>query len=78
MQRPSKKLTKTVDHKLMKTQDLNYVQLKLNIEQKVLLQINNLSNKTYSGFYFIYWIGGEKGGLGRLKPPSFYCHSIGM
>ena len=36
MQRPSKKLTKTVDHKLMMTQDLNYVQLKLSVEQKVL------------------------------------------
>ena len=35
MQRPSKKQTKTVDHKLMMTQDLNYVQLKLNVEQKV-------------------------------------------
>lgn len=36
MQRPSKKLVKTVDHKLMMTQDLNYVQLKLSVEQKVL------------------------------------------
>ena len=35
MQRASKKVTKTVDHKLMMTQDLNYVQLKLNVEQKV-------------------------------------------
>ncbi|XP_065917253.1 probable U3 small nucleolar RNA-associated protein 11 [Dysidea avara] len=31
IQRPSKKLTKTVDHKLMMTQDINYVQMKLNI-----------------------------------------------
>ena len=36
MQRASKKLTKTVDYKLMMSQDLNYVQLKLNVEQKVL------------------------------------------
>ena len=35
MQRPSKKSTKTVDHKLMMTQDLNYVQFKLNVEKKV-------------------------------------------
>ena len=35
MQRPSKKQIKTVDYKLMMTQDLNYVQLKLNVEQKV-------------------------------------------
>ena len=46
MQRPSKKLTKTVDHKLMMTQDLNYVQLKLNVEQKVLC--TNLFNKINS------------------------------
>ena len=48
MQRHSKKLTKTVDYKLMMTQDLNYVQLKLNVEQKVLDVKFKLFNRTYS------------------------------
>ena len=47
MQRASKKLAKTVDYKLMMSQDLNYVQLKLNVEQKVYLMLK-LFNRAYS------------------------------
>ena len=50
MQRVSKKLTKTAEYKLMMTQDLNYVQLKLNVEQKVPYIRNCSQKKMFADF----------------------------